>query len=34
MAASTVSMAPTVIILILLQRHLVRGIVTSGFGGR
>jgi len=34
MAASTVSMAPTVIVLILLQRHLVRGIVTSGFGGR
>ncbi len=34
MAASTVSMAPTVIVLILLQRHLVRGIVTSGIGGR
>jgi multiple sugar transport system permease protein len=34
MAASTVSMAPTVVVLILLQRHLVRGIVTSGFGGR
>jgi len=28
-----VSMAPTVVVLILLQRHLVRGIVTSGFGG-
>ncbi|GAB2894966.1 carbohydrate ABC transporter permease [Streptomyces mayteni] len=34
MAASVISMLPTVIILLLLQRHLVRGIVTSGLGGR
>ncbi|MFE4060640.1 carbohydrate ABC transporter permease [Streptomyces sp. NPDC059096] len=34
MAASVVSMLPTVIILVLLQKHLVRGIVTSGLGGR
>ncbi|BDZ47825.1 ABC transporter permease [Frondihabitans sucicola] len=34
MAASVISMVPTVILLILLQRHLVKGIVTSGLGGR
>ncbi|TDC80273.1 carbohydrate ABC transporter permease [Streptomyces hainanensis] len=34
MAASVISMLPTVVILLLLQRHLVRGIVTSGLGGR
>ncbi|RKN12502.1 carbohydrate ABC transporter permease [Streptomyces radicis] len=34
MAASVISMLPTVIILLLLQRHLIRGIVTSGLGGR
>ncbi|OPF81825.1 ABC transporter permease [Streptomyces antioxidans] len=34
MAASVISMLPTVIILVLLQKHLVRGIVTSGLGGR
>ncbi|MFJ7995751.1 carbohydrate ABC transporter permease [Streptomyces sp. NPDC096310] len=34
MAASVVSMLPTVVILVLLQKHLVRGIVTSGLGGR
>lgn len=34
MAASVFSMVPTVVLLILLQKHLVRGIVTSGLGGR
>lgn len=34
MAASTVSMLPTIIILLALQRYLVRGIMTSGMGGR
>jgi multiple sugar transport system permease protein len=34
MAASVISMAPTLLLLILLQRHLVKGIVTSGLGGR
>ncbi len=34
MAASVISMVPTVILLLLLQRHLVRGIATSGLGGR
>jgi multiple sugar transport system permease protein len=34
MAASVISMVPTVILLIVLQRHLVKGIVTSGMGGR
>ncbi|MFI0773667.1 carbohydrate ABC transporter permease [Streptomyces sp. NPDC021212] len=34
MAASVISMLPTVILLVLLQKHLVRGIVTSGLGGR
>ncbi|WP_265445482.1 carbohydrate ABC transporter permease [Flexivirga meconopsidis] len=34
MAASVVSMAPTILLLILLQRHLLRGIATSGLGGR
>lgn len=34
MAASVISMVPTVILLILLQKHLVKGIVTSGLGGR
>lgn len=34
MAASVISMLPTIVLLILLQRHLVRGIVTSGLGGR
>ncbi|NHI17776.1 carbohydrate ABC transporter permease [Microbacterium excoecariae] len=34
MAASVISMLPTTILLIALQRHLVRGIVTSGLGGR
>ncbi|TIC79334.1 carbohydrate ABC transporter permease [Nocardioides sp. GY 10127] len=34
MAASVISMVPTVVLLVLLQKHLVRGIVTSGLGGR
>lgn len=34
MAASVISMAPTAGLLVLLQKHLVRGIATSGFGGR
>lgn len=34
MAASTISMLPTVIMVLLLQRHLVRGIAMSGLGGR
>ncbi|MEW1722690.1 carbohydrate ABC transporter permease [Streptomyces sp. NPDC093109] len=34
MAASVISMLPTTILLIVLQRYLVRGIVTSGLGGR
>ena len=34
MAASTISILPTVILVVLLQRHLVRGIAISGFGGR
>jgi multiple sugar transport system permease protein len=34
MAASVISMAPTAALLILLQKHLIRGIATSGLGGR
>ncbi|BDZ64055.1 carbohydrate ABC transporter permease [Agromyces mangrovi Wang et al. 2018] len=34
MAASTISMLPTALIVILLQRHLVKGIALSGLGGR
>lgn len=34
MAASVISMLPTTILLVVLQRHLVRGVVTSGLGGR
>lgn len=34
MAASVISMVPTTLLLILLQRHLVKGIATSGLGGR
>ncbi len=34
MAAATISMLPTVIVVLLLQRHLVRGIAMSGLGGR
>lgn len=34
MAASVMSMAPTVLLILLLQKHLVRGIATTGFVGR
>lgn len=34
MAAATISMLPTVAILLLLQKHLVKGISLSGLGGR
>ncbi len=34
MAASVISMAPTLLLLVLLQKHLIKGIVTSGLGGR
>jgi multiple sugar transport system permease protein len=34
MAASAISMVPTVVMVVLLQRHLVRGIALSGLGGR
>ncbi|WP_076810107.1 carbohydrate ABC transporter permease [Brachybacterium sp. P6-10-X1] len=34
MAASIVSMVPTVILVLLLRRHLVSGIATAGLGGR
>lgn len=34
MAASIISMIPTTILVIALQKHLVKGIATSGMGGR
>jgi multiple sugar transport system permease protein len=34
MAASVISMLPMILLVIALQKHLVKGIVTSGFGGR
>jgi multiple sugar transport system permease protein len=34
MAASIISMLPSAVLLLLLQRHLVRGIALSGLGGR
>ena len=34
MAASMISMLPSILMLLLLQRHLVRGIALSGLGGR
>ncbi|WP_394254474.1 carbohydrate ABC transporter permease [Pseudoclavibacter helvolus] len=34
MAASVISMLPTTVLLVALQKHLVRGVVTSGMGGR
>src|SRR3954453_9571411 len=34
MAASTIAMVPTVLLVLLLQRYLVRGIALSGLGGR
>jgi multiple sugar transport system permease protein len=29
-----ISMLPSIVMLLLLQRHLVRGIALSGLGGR
>lgn len=34
MAASTISMLPSVLLVIVLQRYLVQGIALTGFGGR
>jgi multiple sugar transport system permease protein len=34
MAASVMSMAPTALLVLLLQKHLVRGIATAGLAGR
>ncbi|QSB16639.1 carbohydrate ABC transporter permease [Natronosporangium hydrolyticum] len=34
MAATIISMIPTTLIVILLQKHLVKGISTAGLGGR
>ncbi|GLY06865.1 carbohydrate ABC transporter permease [Actinoplanes sp. NBRC 101535] len=34
MAASIISMVPTTLLVVALQRHLVKGIATSGLGGR
>ncbi|MCW5954810.1 MAG: carbohydrate ABC transporter permease, partial [Propionibacteriaceae bacterium] len=34
MAASIISMIPTTALVIALQKHLVKGIATSGLGGR
>jgi multiple sugar transport system permease protein len=34
MAASILAMVPSVLLVVLLQKHLVRGLLTTGFGGR
>ncbi|WP_454851849.1 hypothetical protein [Promicromonospora soli] len=34
MAASIIAMIPTALIVILLQKHLVKGIATAGIAGR
>jgi multiple sugar transport system permease protein len=34
MAASMLAMVPSVLLVILLQKNLVRGLLTTGFGGR
>ena len=34
MAASMLAMVPSVLLVVLLQKHLVRGLLTTGFGGR
>jgi multiple sugar transport system permease protein len=34
MAASVLAMVPSVILVVLLQKNLVRGLLTTGFGGR
>ncbi len=34
MAASMLAMVPSVLLVVLLQKNLVRGLLTTGFGGR
>jgi multiple sugar transport system permease protein len=34
MAAATISMAPTIVLVLVLQKYLIRGIALSGLGGR
>ncbi|MGW6280696.1 carbohydrate ABC transporter permease [Kribbella sp. NPDC055071] len=34
MAASVMAMVPTVLLVVLLQKHLVRGLLVTGLGGR
>jgi multiple sugar transport system permease protein len=34
LAAATISIVPTTLLVVALSRHLVRGITTAGFGGR
>ncbi len=34
MAASMLAMVPTALLVILLQKHLVRGLLVTGLGGR
>jgi multiple sugar transport system permease protein len=34
MAASVLAMVPSVVLVLLLQKNLVRGLLTTGFGGR
>jgi multiple sugar transport system permease protein len=34
MAAAMLAMVPSVLLVVLLQRHLTRGLLTTGFGGR
>jgi multiple sugar transport system permease protein len=34
MAASVLAMLPTVLLVVLLQKHLVRGLLVTGLGGR
>ena len=34
MAASVLAMVPSVLLVVLLQKNLVRGLLTTGFGGR
>ncbi|GAA1128311.1 carbohydrate ABC transporter permease [Kribbella jejuensis] len=34
MAASVLAMVPTVLLVVLLQKHLVRGLLVTGLGGR
>jgi multiple sugar transport system permease protein len=34
MAAAVLAIVPSVLLVVILQKHLVRGLLTSGFGGR